>query len=84
VKEVRLVYFASFRENSGVAEEKVSTNAETTGELYEELRARHGFSHEPETLRVAVNEKFVSWDSPLRDGDEVVFLTPFGGGSCSP
>ena len=39
MKKIRLVYFASFREDSGVAEEAVATEARTIGELYEELAA---------------------------------------------
>jgi molybdopterin converting factor small subunit len=80
MKRVRVIYFASFREDSGMAEERVFTDAATPGELYRELRARHEFAPEPEQLRVAVNEHFVAWDTPLNDADEVVFLTPFGGG----
>lgn len=31
-------------------------------------------------LKVAVNQSWAEWDSPLQDGDEVAFLPPVSGG----
>lgn len=31
-------------------------------------------------LRVAVNQAWADWDTPLREGDEVAFLPPVSGG----
>ncbi len=31
-------------------------------------------------LRVAINEEYVSWESQIHDGDEVVFIPPVAGG----
>ena len=49
-------------------------------QLYDELRARHGFTLRRENLRLAVNGEFASWEKPLVDGDEVAFLPPVSGG----
>jgi molybdopterin synthase sulfur carrier subunit len=73
-------YFAILREQRGEARETVSTQANTAGELYEELRARHGFSLPAERLRAAVNDEFAPWTAALRDGDTLVFLPPVAGG----
>jgi sulfur-carrier protein len=80
VKRVRVQYFAIFREQRGVSMETVSTSADTAGELYEELRSRHGFTLPAERLRAAVNDEFSPWEAPLRDGDSLVFIPPVAGG----
>jgi molybdopterin synthase sulfur carrier subunit len=73
-------YFAILREQRGVSQEKISTNAATSGALYAELRARHNFTLGADRIRAAVNDEFVSSDSPLREGDRVAFIPPVAGG----
>ena len=77
---VQVRYYAILREQRGVSGEKVATGAATIRALYEELRARHRFGLEPDRVRAAVNDAFVSPDAPLHDGDEVVFIPPVAGG----
>ncbi|WP_201315722.1 MoaD/ThiS family protein [Dyella sp. EPa41] len=77
---VNLQYYAQLREQAGASSEQVRTAATSLQELYEELRARHGFSLGPDTLKVAVNAQFSAWDRPLRDGDTIVFIPPVAGG----
>ena len=79
-KNVRVQYFAILREQRGQALETVSTEANTAGELYEELRRKHGFTLPAERLRAAVNDEFAPWTAPLRAGDTLVFLPPVAGG----
>jgi molybdopterin converting factor subunit 1 len=79
-KTVEVQYFAILREQRGLAKEKVSTAAATAAQLYDELRARHGFTLESGRLRVAVNDDFAPWQAPLRDGDRLVFIPPVAGG----
>jgi molybdopterin converting factor subunit 1 len=80
VKKITLQYFAVLREQAGCSEERVATAAATAAELYEEARARHGFTLPIAMLRVAVNEEFRDWSSPLEPGDRVVFIPPVAGG----
>ncbi len=77
---VHIQYFAILREQRGVARETLSTPAATAGALYDELRTRHGFSLPRDRVRAALNEEFVSWDAPLRDGQTIVFIPPVAGG----
>ena len=79
-RDVRVQYFAILREQAGRREEQLHTRARNPGELYEELRARHGFTLDRASLRVAVNEEFGSWEQPLLSGDSVVFIPPVAGG----
>jgi len=77
---LRVLYFASMRDQAGVDAEEVATDVGDARGLYAELRARHGFALDPARLRVAVNGAFAAWEQSLRDGDEVVFMPPVSGG----
>jgi sulfur-carrier protein len=79
-KTVHIQYFALLREQRGLGEERVATEASTAADLYEEIRRRHGFTLPAARLRVAINDEFESWASTVRDGDAIVFIPPFAGG----
>ncbi len=78
--DVHIQYFAVLREQAGRSEERRQTAAATPAELYEEVRAAHGFALPRAMLRVAVNDEFCDWSRPLRAGDRVVFIPPVAGG----
>jgi len=80
MKAVRVQYFAILREQRGVAEEKLSTEASSPAALYEALRQRYGFTLAPERIRAAVNGDFVPMAAALKDGDQIVFIPPVAGG----
>ena len=77
---VHVQYFAILREQRGVSQEKLSTNAVSPGALYEELRSRHHFTLPADRVRAAVNDAFVDSAAPLREGDRIVFIPPVAGG----
>ncbi len=77
---VEITYYAMLKEQRGRASETVQTDAGDFNALYEELRATHGFRYPRERLKVARNDEFVSWDTPVRDGDRVAFIPPVAGG----
>lgn len=79
-KTVVVNYFAFFREQRGIGSEQVNTQAETLGELYDELKARYGFSFPRNNLRVAKNAEFCPWEAPFNAGDEIVLIPPVAGG----
>jgi len=58
---VHIQYFAILREQRGLGRESLVTAATTAAALYEELRARHGFSLPVDRVRAAINEEFVAW-----------------------
>jgi molybdopterin converting factor subunit 1 len=80
VNRIHLQYFAVLREQAGRSEETLETQAATPAELYEQVRASHGFSLPRAMLRVAVNDEFRDWTAPLASGDRVVFIPPVAGG----
>jgi molybdopterin converting factor subunit 1 len=79
-KNIRVQYFALLRDQRGLADENLSTAADTPAAVYAELRFQHGLALTIEQLRVAVNAEFAAWDLPLRDGDTLVFIPPVAGG----
>ena len=80
MKQVHIQYFAVLREQAGRSQESLDTNAATPAELYEQVRAAHGFALPRAMLRVAVNDEFRDWSTPLAQGDRVVFIPPVAGG----
>jgi molybdopterin converting factor small subunit len=79
-KALHIQYYAVFREATGLSEETVRSAAPTAADLYREISLKHGIRYDLAVLRVALNDHVVPWDSPVRDGDTVVFLAPFAGG----
>ena len=77
---IRIEYFARFRERAGVPSEYVNTDAVNAAALYRQIAANHGFNLSQAQLRVAVNDEFVGWDYALKNGDTVVFIPPVAGG----
>jgi molybdopterin converting factor small subunit len=80
LKTVEVEYYALLREERGAGRESVATEAKSLRALYEELRARHGFSLDTDRLRVAVNSEFRDWSTAPAEGDTVVFIPPVAGG----
>ena len=77
---VTVLYFASLRDATGVASEQVESDAPDLRGLYAELQSRHGFSWSTDTLSVAAQGEFASWDDALHEGSEVAFIPPVSGG----
>lgn len=79
---VRVLYFASFREAAGKDEEsrRVREGA-LVKDLWAELASTVPlFARFPAMPPAAVNREYVSPDTRLADGDEVAFLPPVAGG----
>jgi sulfur-carrier protein len=78
--KLRLLYFASLRDQAGRDGEEIETTAATATDVYRQARDRHGFALAEDRLRVAINGQFADWKQALADGDEIVFLPPVSGG----
>jgi molybdopterin-guanine dinucleotide biosynthesis protein A len=79
-RNITVQYYALLREQAGRREEALATAARTPRELYAELARRYPFTLAPEMLRVAINNEFRDWSTPLAEGDAVVFIPPVAGG----
>jgi molybdopterin synthase sulfur carrier subunit len=78
--KLHVAYFAILREQRGLGAEELETFAADARSLYAELRRRHHFSLPAERIRVALDDEFASWETPLREGQRVAFLPPVAGG----
>ena len=80
LKKIHIQYFAVLREERGLNEETVETTAQTALDLYRELRHKFNFRLPVDVLKVAVNDEFVHWETPLKGNDHIVFIPPVAGG----
>ena len=82
--KIQVRFFASLRENIGVAQEGVETEAHNVGDLRRQLQERGGAYAESlasqRPVRVAVNQLMAQDETPLQDGCEVAFFPPVTGG----
>jgi molybdenum cofactor guanylyltransferase len=79
-KQITVQYYALLREQAGRRAEALATSAATPAQLYAELAKRYPFTLSAAVLRVAINNEFRDWATPLADGDAVVFIPPVAGG----
>jgi len=79
-KTIQLHYVAMLREHIGRPHEEISTTANDTTELYEELTKRYNLPWPSRTMRPAVNDTLAGWHYKLHDNDRVMFLPPSSGG----
>ena len=83
---MKLLYFAWLKQRTGVAEETVAPPADvrTVAGLVDWLRTRGpGYAQafaDVSSIRVAINQEFARFDSPIAPGDEVALFPPVTGG----
>ena len=82
--KIHLRYFASIREDLGLAVETLETGATTVSALLAELRRRGGAYAqalaEGRPVRVAVNQVMADDSAAISEGAEVAFFPPVTGG----
>jgi molybdopterin-guanine dinucleotide biosynthesis protein A len=77
---VTVEYFAVFRAQAKRASEEIALDGASLTEVYDRMRARHGFVLERDSIHVAINDVYASWDAVLQPGDRLVFIPPVSGG----
>jgi len=78
--DIRVRYFAAFREATGIESEALETSAMSPAELFDECRKRHRGLESYSASMVAINDEMAAWDTPLSENDEVLFFPPVAGG----
>ncbi len=81
---VNVLYFASFREQLGKAQEQLPAEFDSVERLLEALAERgetwkQALVNNP-NLQIAVNHDVASRETPIKAGDEVAFFPPVTGG----
>lgn len=80
MKRITVRYFAMFREQAGVSEEKLTLDVQTAADVFEQTQSRHGSQEPSGHCKVAINDVMVDWTSPVEDGDVVLLFPPVAGG----
>jgi molybdopterin synthase sulfur carrier subunit len=81
--KLRLRYFASLRESLGKSHEDISTDAQTVGQLRDQLLAQGGAYlclARGKAVRMALNQVMVEEDAAITDNAELAFFPPVTGG----
>jgi molybdopterin converting factor subunit 1 len=80
--KVRIRLFAALREAMGRNELEIDLGEGATAEdAWGDLAARApALASRRPSLTASVNRRYAPFDTPLRDGDEVVFIPPVSGG----
>jgi molybdopterin synthase sulfur carrier subunit len=75
--QVKLLAFAQARDQLGWPERIVECEPEETPRA---ILARVAPAARPDTWRVAVDEEYCSWDTPLGTAREIALIPPVSGG----
>jgi len=78
--KLKIRYFANLREEANTAEEIIETNAKNAQEVYSELKEKYNFTLDTGLIKLSLNQKYAELNSPLAEGDELVFIPPVAGG----
>ncbi len=78
--KLHLQYFSFFCDLCGKSSESLDSSAQNANELYKEIQEKYKFNRDPKNFRVAINDEFSEWDTPLNNGDTIVFIPPVAGG----
>ena len=78
--KVKVKYFALFREQAGVESEPVDWRGGTAAELFQLMTGSHAALMPQAAALVAVNDEMSGWETPLSEGDEILFFPPVAGG----
>ncbi len=79
-KTIHLRYYAILREQRGLSQEMVLTQAQTALELYNDLRKKYHFTLTTDMLRLAINDEFKAWPTKIKSQDQIIFIPPVAGG----
>jgi len=78
--KLNITYYAMFREQAGCSGETIDADGTDAVALFDMLKEKYDFSMCRSHVRLAVNDAFVDWNTPLNDGDRLVFIPPVAGG----
>ena len=80
MKTITVRYFALFREQAGLGEERLELAADTALDVFEATRDRHRSPEPHGHCKVAINDEMADWTSRVEDGDTVLLFPPVAGG----
>ena len=80
MKNITILFFGKLKETWKTNKIQIETTANTIEELYTGLLQKIDEPPHKASIKVAINDDFVTWDSEIRDKDTLAFLPPASGG----
>lgn len=80
MKEVTVLYFAQLAAQAGCSEQPWQTEANTLGDLFDELQSAHGWQLPADRVRFARNDNFCPPSERFDAGDVLAIMPPMSGG----
>ncbi|MCF6320125.1 MAG: MoaD/ThiS family protein [Proteobacteria bacterium] len=77
---LEILFFGKLKETWNTNKLSIQTTSSNVEELYTELLTQASEAPHKASIKVAINDEFVNWDSQLNDNDIVAFLPPASGG----
>jgi len=80
MKNITILFFGKLKETWNTSELKQTTQVNTIEELYVELLKLCDEEPHKASIKVAINDEFVTWETSINDNDTIAFLPPASGG----
>jgi len=80
MKKFEILFFGKLKETWNTNKLVIESNCTDIESLYEELLTQVTDIPHKESIKVAINDEFVEWNSVISDQDTIAFLPPASGG----
>ncbi len=80
MKNITILFFGKLKETWNTSQLKQQTTSATIQELYTELLQLTDEEPHKGSIKVAINDEFVTWNTNIKDNDVIAFLPPASGG----
>lgn len=80
MKKIQILFFGKLKESWSTSKMDWHTNSNNIESLYTELLKKAVDIPHKDSIKVAINDEFVNWNSTIKDADIVAFLPPASGG----
>lgn len=78
--DIRVEYFALFKACTKKMEEAIHLDSSDANDLYSLLTTKYRFPIPKDRIHLEVNDEYSPWETPLKQGDRVVFIPTVSGG----
>lgn len=77
---IKILFFGKLKETWNTSKLPLETESRNIEDLYQELLSQVKETPHKASIKVAINDEFVEWDSEISTGDVIAFLPPASGG----
>jgi molybdopterin converting factor subunit 1 len=80
MKNINILFFGKLKETWNTSKLSLATASHDIESLYLELLKLVSETPHKQSIKVAINDEFVNWNTIINDNDTVAFLPPASGG----